>query len=83
MVNSGVAAGMGDGLFRGEMSVLPLSGYGGGVGRGVRERVVARGDLRGKVTGKYVRGWDSLGWKLILSKKTCFSIKNSFAFGPF
>ena len=39
--------------------------------------------LRRNLAGKNVRGWDSLGWKLILSKKTCFSIKNSFAFGPF
>ena len=41
-----------------------------------------RGGLRGNVAGKNVRGGDNLGWKLILSKKTCFSIKNSFAFRP-
>ena len=41
------------------------------------------GFSRRNLAGKNVRGWDSLGWKLILSKKTCFSTKNSFAFAPF
>ena len=54
-------------------------------GEGVDE-VVGEGSTgwlsRGNVAGKNVRGGDNLGWKLILSKKTCFSIKNSFAFRP-
>ncbi len=41
------------------------------------------GFSRRNLSGKNVRDWDSLGWKLILSKKTCFSIKNSFAFALF
>ena len=47
--------------------------------RAMRRAVFSRRNL----AGKNVRGRDSLGWKLILSKKTCFSIKNSFAFAPF